>query len=234
MKFGKYIFIHIPKNMGHSIENILIENGLEYELDVKFSIIKLSLKFIHNIYNNSIMYYVCYFAITLLFFLKDKFMNLPYAYHTTYNQYKKKYKTEDNKYFTIIRHPQGRLESYYKFMYSNVISFERFVKEVCDDSYKFSLMPNIDKYNLQSNYDYLGDDIDNKILTIKYENIKDEFPNLCSFLGIDSNTQIKHFNKSKETKLIYTKEMAKLVYDKYKCDYKKYDYKIYYEKKNKK
>jgi len=216
------IFIHIPKNAGTSIE----ESIWEYYGDELPSIIKKLIKMSKapivcdvlvkkKLYENKIA------EIVSTFFIK--------FYHKTILDYKADISKNNPITFTVVRHPQNRLISLYKYMqFYKYISFEEFLK-------KFVL--NCKSHNFSSRFtttqvSFLCNEtgnLDERIHILRYETLDLDWYNFCKKYDIKCY-KLVYENKSvtnKSVDVIWTDEMRKIVYDKYKDDFTTFGYNIY-------
>ena len=134
----KLIFIHIPKNAGTSIENFLIDKYYLKE-DILIKIINYLKK-----YSKLTVYLWLYVP---LIFLHIK--NLIFEYHKKLNEYNLE-NCKDYKIFTVLRHPQDRIISfYYYFGFNSKLSFYDFLINIykCNDR--------LSKFIKRNQFDYI-------------------------------------------------------------------------------
>jgi len=197
----QFLFIHIPKCAGTSIEKFF-----EYDYDI-----------IKDNFENNFEY--------------NKFNNLGSGKHFTLKEYEQilSKKILDNLFkFTIIRNPFDLVVSQYNYdlnssgVYWNGknsyddkknISFEQYV------NFLYNKKINIEHYITSNNYgmDFIG----------KFENIENDFKLICDILNIKDN-KLPFENKSKikikDYKNFYNDKTKNLIYDLFSVELKKYNY----------
>ena len=144
----------------------------------------------------------------------DNIHEIKKRFYNVYKNYKK---------FAIIRNPYDRTVSWYFYLKKNalkgisleydVIPFEKWV----EDPYKFWHFddpPNfIDPQHIW---------VDETVTIIKYENLKKE---LNKFFGKEIDLPVVNKSNRKHYLNYYNKKSLNIIYDRYKEDFKKYNYK---------
>jgi len=202
-----FLFIHIPKYAGTSIEEF----------------------FGHDYVNNE--------------YIENKFKNLGYPKHLTLNDYELMLNNEFMEKifkFTFIRNPFDLTVSNYNYSmknetiywnnrndyeYKKNIIFSEYVKHL----YNLKIQPKYNKNNRASiiSFDYWIETKNNKMSFIgKFENINEDFNNLCDILNI-KNDKLPYENKTSENikyRDYYNDYTKDLIYKIFKDDLKKYNY----------
>ena len=121
--------------------------------------------------------------------------------------------------FTIIRNPYDKMVSWYFYLkrqlgeQHNVIEFNEWIK----DPSKFWHANDPISY-LKPQYEW----VDDTVVLIKYENLDKEFN---QFFGKEINLPVVNKSKHDHYLTYYNKESLDIIYDRYKKDFKKYNYK---------
>ena len=141
--------------------------------------------------------------------------------HADIYEIKRKFKNSYNSYkkFTIIRNPYDKMVSWYFYLKRNlgeryeVLEFNEWIK----DPSKFCHIDDPISY-LKPQHEW----IDDTVVLIKYENLDKE---LNQFFN--KKIELPIINKSKHNHYLeyYNKESLTIIYDRYKEDFKKYNYK---------
>ena len=141
--------------------------------------------------------------------------------HADIYEIKRKFKNSYNSYkkFTIIRNPYDKMVSWYFYLKRNlgeryeVLEFNEWIK----DPSKFWHIDDPISY-LKPQHEW----IDDTVVLIKYENLDKE---LNQFFN--KKIELPIINKSKHNHYLeyYNKESLTIIYDRYKEDFKKYNYK---------
>lgn len=198
------LFIHIPKNAGSSIEKYFETN---------YGYFEYSNKLINSLkkYSYLTSYSYLYFPFFINFF-KPIIDN----YHPILPKYDK---YENMKIFTIVRHPQDRIVSFYiYFGFNNYLSFYKFLILITmSDDYlsNFIKRNQVEYINLE------------KVDILKYENIEEDWKSLCKKYEIDY-VKLDVVNKSNcvDKNQYFDDKCIKLIYDLYKTDFDILKYKI--------
>ena len=141
--------------------------------------------------------------------------------HADIYEIKRKFKNSYNSYkkFTIIRNPYDKMVSWYFYLKRNlgeryeVLEFNEWIK----DPSKFCHIDDPISY-LKPQHEW----IDDTVVLIKYENLDKE---LNQFFN--KKIELPIINKSKHNHYLeyYNKESLTIIYDRYKEDFEKYNYK---------
>ena len=129
--------------------------------------------------------------------------------------------------FSVIRHPQERIESLYKYTQSyKYFSFKEFVEKITKTNFlDFISSPQLsflcDKKNEKK--------LDKRIHILRYENLNKDWEFFCK------KNNIKYYainkenvsDKNKDIVIEWTDKLRRMVYKKYKCDFKIFNYKLY-------
>ena len=141
--------------------------------------------------------------------------------HDTINEIKKRFKNSYDNYskFTIIRNPYDKMVSWYFYLKRNVgenhnvIEFNDWIK----DPSKF--------WHANDPISYLKPQckwIDNTVEIIRFENLNEELNN---FFGEDIDLPITNKSNHNHYSTYYNKNSIDIIYDRYKEDFKRYNYK---------
>ena len=153
-------------------------------------------------------------------FTNKSFRIQPYK-HANIHEIKKKFPEIYNSYrkFTIIRNPYDKMVSWYFYLKRNlgksydIIDFNEWIK----DPFKFWHV-NDPTYFLDSQHTW----VDDTVVLIKYENLDKE---LNQFFGKEINLPITNKSDHDHFSSYYNKESSNIIYNKYKKDFEKYNYK---------
>jgi len=197
----KFIFIHIPKTAGNSIQNYL-QNYSEDKIVINKKQVR---------HNTESKFYLDRFEVRSS---DKKFKTFK---HTTLNSYyvnwRKKYGSiEDFFKFGVIRNPWDRAISFYFWKryksFDKKIFINNLIQMSCVD-YVY-----VKKYN-NHKHDYV----------IRFENLQEDFDTACDKIGIPK-TQLPHTNKSlhKHYTEYYDDETREIVAEKYARDIEYFGY----------
>tara|TARA_R100001244_G_C5103168_1_gene119332 strand:- start:39 stop:578 length:540 start_codon:yes stop_codon:yes gene_type:complete len=141
--------------------------------------------------------------------------------HADIYEIKKKFKNSYNNYkkFTIIRNPYDKMVSWYFYLKRNlgenykIIDFNKWTKDPsklwhADDPISY----------LKPQHEW----VDDTVKTIKFENINKE---LNDFFQKDIKLPIINKSNHDHYSIYYNKESLNIIYDRYKKDFEKYNYK---------
>ena len=214
----KFIFIHIPKNAGQSITNAFFQfclgNKGRFATDIigARNYIKINTK--------------------LMQYFNFSFYDHPFKDHERATKVKQVLGPSYSSYFkfAFVRNPWDWIFSHYtytmknvrhyrhSFVKNNLKNFDEYVEYECSKGMH-------EQYNQNG---FIFDSSGNQLVDFigKFENIQNDFQNICNQLDIDAN--IKHFNQS--NKLSYRDHFSKrskdLVKDYYYKDIELFDYKF--------
>ena len=140
--------------------------------------------------------------------------------HADIHEIKRKFKNSYNNYrkFTIIRNPYDKMVSWYFYLKRNlgenynIIEFNEWIK----DPLKFWHIDDPISY-LKPQHEW----IDNTVEIIRFENINKE---LNEFFGEEIDLPVTNKSDHDHYLKYYSKESLDIVYDRYKEDFKKYNY----------
>tara|TARA_R100000781_G_scaffold85857_1_gene52864 strand:+ start:108 stop:647 length:540 start_codon:yes stop_codon:yes gene_type:complete len=153
-------------------------------------------------------------------FANNSFKIQPYK-HANIHEIKKKFPEVYNSYrkFTIIRNPYDKMVSWYFYLKKQIgenhkiIEFSKWIKE---PSKLWHI--NDPTYFLDPQHTWLDD----TVTLIKYENLDEE---LNQFFGEDINLPITNKSDHNHFTSYYDKESSNIIYNRYKEDFEKYNYK---------
>ena len=141
--------------------------------------------------------------------------------HADVHEIKRKFKNSYDNYrkFTIIRNPYDKMVSWYFYLKKqlgeqhNVIEFNKWIK----DPSKFWHANDPISY-LKPQHEW----VDDTVVLVEYENLKEE---LNQFFGEEIDLPIT--NKSNHSHYLnyYNKESLNVIYDRYREDFEKFNYK---------
>jgi len=141
--------------------------------------------------------------------------------HADIHEIKRKFKNSYNNYrkFTIIRNPYDKMVSWYFYLKRNlgekykVIEFNEWIK----DPLKFWHVDDPVSY-LKPQHEW----VDNTVEIIKFENLNNE---LNIFFTQEINLPITNKSNRNDFLEYYNKDSLKIIYNRYKEDFKKFNYK---------
>ena len=141
--------------------------------------------------------------------------------HADIYEIKKKFKNSYNNYkkFTIIRNPYDKMVSWYFYLKRNlgehykVLKFNKWI----EDPSKFWHVDDPISY-LKPQYKW----VDDTVVLIKYENLDNE---LNQFFGKEIKLPITNKSKHEHYLKYYNRKSLDIIYNRYKEDFKKYNYK---------
>ena len=153
-------------------------------------------------------------------FMNNSFRVQPNKHADIY-EIKRKFKNSYNSYrkFTIIRNPYDKMVSWYFYLKKNlkenynIIDFNEWIK----DPLKFWHANDPTSY-LKSQYKW----IDNTVEIIKFENLNEE---INEFFGKEIDLPITNKSNHDHYLEYYNKESLDIIYDRYKEDFEKFNYK---------
>ena len=141
--------------------------------------------------------------------------------HADIHEIKKKFKNSYNNYrkFTIIRNPYDKMVSWYFYLKRNlgkkyrVVEFNEWIKDPlqlwhANDPISF----------LKPQHEW----IDDTVVLLKFENLNKE---LKQFFNKEINLSIINKSNHDHFSNYYNKQSLNIIYDRYKEDFKKYNYK---------
>ena len=200
MIIGEYntIFIHIPKNAGTSIEAHFLNRGFNFQPEKHATIHEIK-KMFPGVYNSH---------------NKFTIIRNPYDRMISWYYYLKECKDilEENDIPTLLSEPS---------LSSSVVQTKSIIdvkfKEWIKNPFSFYPKPPFNHY-LDPQHTW----IDETVTVLKFENLQKEVNKF-----FDKNIELKVFNKTKHENYLnyYDKETLDIVYNKYKEDFKKYNYK---------
>ena len=155
------------------------------------------------------------------FFANNSFRIQPNK-HADIFEIKRKFKNSYNNYrkFTIIRNPYDKMVSWYFYLKRNlgenydVIEFNEWIK---DPSKLWHIDDPINYLKPQHEW------IDKTVKVLKFENLNKE---LNKFFKIKINLPITNKSNHEYYLNYYNKESLNIIYDRYKEDFKKFNYKL--------
>lgn len=234
MIYKNFLFIHIPKSGGSSIEKAFMGNHKYLNFTIKY--IFTESKFSNFMVGSMRNTHWRKFIFWLVGFFMCDLTNLWGIYrgkvlqHLTYQEIMSNKKFHQNKKlikFTIIRNPYDRIISAYHFLGRNM-TFRHFVywvyKEL-DNYYRHNVKPFC---VILPQWEFLINERGKiKISNIlRFENLKKEFQSFCDKYHLELD--LPHINQRKRTKKLqdyYDQELGDMVYHIYRWDFKLLKYK---------
>lgn len=213
---NKLIFIHIPKNAGSSVENFFFS-----ELKTKRTIIIKLTDFLKKFSKIGIYawLYVPILFICFKIIFKTYHKDLKDLDFEKFNNYKV---------FTVLRHPQDRIVSYYYYYgFNKKLSFYEFLDEISNKNDFFS------KHIKRNQFEFIKCNNKCDINILNYDNLENDFKAFCEKNNLDLK-KLKKINKSDDhnKSLLYSgkdrNKILKLVYTIYKDDFDTFNYKFKY------
>ena len=237
MIYKNFVFFHIPKAGGSSIEKKFMGSHkfLDFTIKTIFVDSKFSKKLISGLRKRTWRKIV--FFLVGLFFYDRKYLwgihrgkilqhltylemiNLGYIAPHQMDQYVK---------FCIIRNPYDRIISAYHFMGGN-LSFREFVVYVHREIDKYYRRNKDPFVILLPQYEFIVDETGTSRMDeiIYFEKLKEQFPAFCQKYNLDIG-ELPHINarkrKKKAIKEYYDQETADMIYKLYKRDFKTFGY----------
>tara|TARA_Y100000590_G_scaffold343714_2_gene392826 strand:- start:27594 stop:28241 length:648 start_codon:yes stop_codon:yes gene_type:complete len=207
------LFIHIPKNAGSSIEKLFVSRGNTTETELIDDLKQFS--------KYTILAWE-YFPSFI-----NVFEKIIYTYHSTVSNYIMN-KSKSYNIFTIIRHPQDRIVSFYiYFGIDTLMTFYQFLLKLWNNDDTLS------KFIKKNQIDYLFNNSNINIDIINYDTLEEDWKALCTKYNIEY-TKLKNINTSDDhdKKCFYSGEnknkILELVYDIYKADFEAFNFKLKY------
>lgn len=195
----KFVFVHIPKTAGTSIERVL-DMHKDYSDNNPFMG--------GGFYGHEPQHY---------------------SYEITLKQLEDEFNVENPETwfsFTFVRNPYDRMVSEYfwrlrvpKFQ-DNVGSFEDFcywVKDQVENGSEMSHEKPMVSFGDPDDFDFVG----------KYENLREDFRTLCKKIGYEDRKLIctnRSFKRNREFRFYYNRELKELVYETFKEDFETFGY----------
>jgi hypothetical protein len=229
MIYQNFLFIHIPKCGGSSIEKAFMGDHKHLNFTIKhiFTESRFSNFIVSSMRNRDWRIFVFWLV---SFFMCD-LKNLWGLYrgkvlqHLTYQEIMTNKKFHQNKKlikFTIIRNPYDRIISAYHFLGKN-LTFKHFVYWVyqeLDNYYRKNVKPFV---VILPQWEFLVDELGKIRIPhlIKFENLNEEFKKFCDKYKL--KLDLPHINKRVRNKKIleyYDQELADMVYHIYRWDFK--------------
>ena len=247
MIYENFLFIHIPKSGGSSMEKMFLGEHRLMDFTIKhiFKDSKFTRWIVGTMRNRGWRVFI--FCIVSLFF-KDLvslwgIKNGKVLQHLTYQEtLNEKYLTHEkmNEFvkFCIVRNPYDRLISAYHFLGNNM-TFSQFVsyayKEL-DDYYRKKIEPFVViKPQIEFVINNEGKNMMSEVLY--FENLQDDFEIFCQKYKLEKS-KLPHINKrirdKKNIKEYYDQRLADMVYNIYRLDFKAFGYKKLIFKRKKK
>ena len=210
-----FLFIHIPKNAGSSVNAHLNRYYDKIDHNRKITILDQNLDNIRDAKRS--INYGEHFHLTIKdwenFFIRDS------------------YRFEKIKKIAIIREPYNRIYSYFSYRkmmgLSKKINFKTFIM---DDIYKLNVLQETDYHRMyQSQLHWIinkNEKLPKNMMILRFDNINDEMIKLQNNLELP-NDKILHLNKSKKKNIFkrffnqkYNLEMKKKIYQNFIDDFK--------------
>ena len=249
MIYKNVFFFHIPKGGGSSIEKMFLNENkfLDFTINVIFKETKFS-KFFVGTLRSRVWRIIVWGLVGLFFFDKENIWGVRKGkalQHLTYQEViNEKYLTEEKLNslikFCIVRNPYDRMISAYHFIGGNS-KFSDFVKYVhleVNNYYRKNIEPFV---VIMPQIEFIIDAKgDIKVENILYfENLNKDFKDFCDKNSLELG-EIPHINRRNRNKSsikeYYNQELADIVYEMYRLDFKIFGYKklLFKRKKRKK
>lgn len=197
-----YIFVHIPKSAGSSIEQVLLKNEHNFSdetFDHVFWLDKLNCEIKNK-------------------FFIGKISGLPFApQHCTPEKYERRFPEKYIKYFkfTFVRNPWDKAVSEWKY-FNKVENLNLTLRQSLMTQFPFP-DHNIHQTVFAKNCDFIG----------RFENLQEDFNIVCNKIGIP-RIKLPHDNKTKHKHYTeyYNDETREIVEQKFSKDIKYFGYKF--------
>lgn len=206
-KVFRYIFIHIPKNAGTSINKVLKKN-IGSNLISHINMSDTELEYINNTYHNTLNFAHCSFQNykvpnKTIVFVRNPFSRVVSLFH--FQKLHKQYKFKD---FLKKLYQNKKLVNY--------IKNNDFHNEIKFDLIKFHYSWKNQKFWIPNEPFFVG----------KFENLSDELKRLYQKMKIDYVEKIPHRKKTehKPYRDYYDEETIAIIKDVYADDLKRYNY----------
>lgn len=214
MRFAEtnLLFIHIPKNAGTAVEETIVNH---YKCD-RHSIVKTIDAFSKSS--------VCWDLLHLTQLFSNNIIKL------CVDEYHKKLVNHDciDKsciIFTVVRHPQKRMESLFK--YTCAYKYKTF-REFIYQFIKTDMMPPMTSTQLSFICKANGRR-DKRVHILRHENLDEDWKLFCDKYHLECGPLMKENVSCSSDKVAieWTDELRNIVYKLYKCDFKTFGYEIY-------
>ena len=238
MIYKNFFFFHIPKSGGSSIEKMFLgkHTFLDYTIKMIFKDSKFS-KVVVGYLRGRLWRLIVFYLVGLFFYDLNNLWGVKSGkvlHHLTYIELiDMKYITKRNLdnliKFCIVRNPYDRMISAYHFL-GGKLTFENFVKYV-EKEIKLFYSKNIDPFVVILPQIEFIIDTNGKIMmndVLYFENLAEEFENFSIKYNLKLG-KLPHINKrtrnKKNIKDYYNQELADIVYNTYRLDFKILGYK---------
>ena len=250
MIYKNFLFFHIPKAGGSSIEKMLLgrHRSLDFVIHTIFADTKFSRWMVGSMRNRDWRRFV--FGLVSIFMADIKNLwgirGQKVLHHLTYldiynkprTYLKKKRTLSDFVKFCIVRNPYDRMISAYHFL-GNKLTFTQFIYWVhseLDNYYRHKIDPFVVilpqwEFVINENGANGMDEV------LRFENLSAEFETFKKKYDLPTTMTLPHINSRKRNKTLisyYTQELADMVYHMYKWDFKMFGYKRIVISKSKK
>jgi hypothetical protein len=250
MIYKNFLFFHIPKAGGSSIEKMLLgrHRALDFVIHTIFKDTKFSRWMVGSMRNRDWRRFI--FGLVSIFMTDIKNLwgirGQKVLHHLTYldihqkprTYLKKKKKLSDFVKFCIVRNPYDRMISAYHFL-GNKLTFTQFINWVyaeLDNYYRHNVEPFVVilpqwEFVINENGANGMDEV------LRFENLSMEFEVFKKKYDLPITMTLPHINSRKRSKTLisyYTQELADMVYHMYKWDFKMFGYKRIMLSKSKK
>ena len=208
------LFIHIPKNAGTALENTL---------NTKYYTITSSLyKWLdESIKNPDITELITPTWKNYIHLYNVVFKDIVDVYHSTLQTYDSV--EQKNIIFTVVRHPQKRVESLFKFTGAyKYMSFDEFIFLFI----KTDIMPPLTSTQ-KSFVCRPNGRLDKRVHILRHENLDADWKQFCDKHHLEIGPLTKENVSPAKVEIRWTDELRHIVYKRYKPDFKTFSYELY-------
>lgn len=206
----RFIFVHIPKTAGTSIESHLFNIPLNKDDIIDYSSLPLEYQNKHLIGNENQFTRMIHYPIKKIIKVKHN-INI-----------------NDFFIFCFVRNPFDRLVSeYHYFRFPNIIPFKDYVKYIVKQTFDLGKLEKWFSAHLLPQYDFIS--INDKIYCNfigRFENLEEDYKFICKKLDIKEHG-LPHYKKSRrdtDYRIYYDDETRAIVENCYKKDLENFNY----------